>query len=75
MTSHILTKRPDEMPFEIFKKLLSLQKTELRQYLKGQFIWHSKNAHKLSTNSQNKGTFVGNTNKITSLNTYEPNKH
>ncbi len=56
MTSHILTKRPDEMPFEIFRKLLSLQKTELKQYLKGYAIW-------------NKGTFVGNTNKITSLNT------
>ncbi len=60
--TELIISRQDGMPYDLFKHLQNQQKKDLKNYLKGSIIW-------------NKGTFVGNTKKITSLNTYDKNQH
>lgn len=38
----LLTKRPEELPFEQYKALMKIQKKLIKKYKKGKLVWLSK---------------------------------
>jgi len=62
-TLQIITKRPIDMPFKTYRALRSETNRQMKRYLKGRFIWYSKNnypvLHPLSSKEYNRGTFYG----------------
>jgi len=57
----ILNKRPEDMPFETFKKYLELQKEHIKR--SAYLVWNSASVDAFGTKHINQGTFKGNVNK------------